>query len=244
MGIEYSRFMVPTQCSWRPDPKQTSDLIDALRENGWLIDPSSPSLAKMRFKTYRWYPAAAATGFCIKTSDGTKPGNPNVLGALNAETAEYVLSWPVENLSAADLKYPLEPAFENSDDAYFDFELHFANDYVYPFVGAFDQEPVCQCGQKLVYYDEATKIDAFAQRIRRTCNLCGYGFDPTGQSASGQSGMTGEIIPIPNAATYRFALVVGCGKAFGAGEPYIAQELKELVERTLEVQTFEAASWH
>jgi hypothetical protein len=57
--------------------------------------------------------------------------------------------------------------------------------------------------------------------------------------ATGWDGWTGAAQPIPRGATYRFALVIDCGKCFGRRRLRMHRRLKALVERTLDTQTYE-----
>ncbi len=59
--------------------------------------------------------------------------------------------------------------------------------------------------------------------------------------ASGRDDWGGADIEIQGGATYRFALVVDCGKCFDGRELRLDSELRSLVETTLDVETYEVA---
>jgi hypothetical protein len=51
--------------------------------------------------------------------------------------------------------------------------------------------------------------------------------------------LDGAALRIHGGATYRFALVVDCGKFFGRRQHRFHHGLKALVERTLDIETYD-----
>jgi len=251
MGVEYRRYLIPRPNTHRPLPEAASTLIDALRQHRWIVDPAGNSLAAMTFGTMRSYRNALNSGYFVRNAVEESAGPIDISAFLSANRDnDFILSWPVESLLASGSTYPLQPQpFTNDDGAaecYYELQLHFARDYVYPVsevIDPFDPPPVCDCGAKLDYHQE-THLAEFGYRITRLCQVCGKEFDPSNRGAQGRDGRTGESISLLGGAAYRFAIVAECGKLFGDGSPSFKSDLKCVVETVLGVKTYEVADFH
>lgn len=163
-----------------------------------------------------------------------------------------VLVWPVETFPDSGVRYPLRPCELKADLIYYELQIHLCPDFVYhlseliqPFraasgasqghgnkasvaggsYGESGQEVRCNCGQVLEYAPEPDHDVFYAFRIHSTCPRCGRPFDPGDLSAAVRDGWTGEVIgEVPGGATYRFAIVVDCGKCLPAWNKRIEVE--------------------
>jgi len=133
----------------------------------------------------------------------------------------------------------------DAEKIYYRLELHLCLDYLYHIsevIEPFEQSPTCHCGAELTYEVDAEPF--FDMRIAHACPTCGTAFDPTGLPCIGRDGWTGEGFPLPGGATYRFALVVDCGKSFGNVAMSFHPNLKGLVESVLQQSMYEVADFH
>ncbi len=249
MGVEYRRYLIPRPNSFRPTPEALERLIDSLRRERWLLSPTAPERNNLRFGMMTYYAHARTSGFYVKQGQELGPGPAENLGAFLAanQDRDLLLSWPIESLGRAGLRYPLTPPpFQDEQgamDCYYEFQLHLSHDYVYHYseaISPFDDEPACRsCGESLVYSLGHEQDPFYDQRISLRCPSCGELFDSTGLPCTAYDLWTNKEYAIPGGVTYRFAVVVDCGKCFGNRSMKFATELKALVESVLGVATYE-----
>jgi hypothetical protein len=249
MGVEYRRYLIPRSNSFLPDTAAIAELVSALRRERWLIDPSSPQLAAMPFRTYKRHAHAKAAGYFCENASGCVAGTADIASHVaGLDRSGLLFGWPVETLAAGSLRYPLIPMPYTGGDAehcYYRIELHLCLDYLYHLSEAiepFEPSPTCRCGAELTYEVDAEPF--FDMRIAHTCPACGTVFDPTSLACVGRDGWTGEAFPLAGGATYRFALVVDCGKSFGNVAMSFHPDLKGLVESVLQRSMYEVADFH
>jgi hypothetical protein len=156
----------------------------------------------------------------------------------------------VESLGASGLRYPLEPLpFDDPTDAsdcYYEVQFHFGRDFIYhrsEVIDPFDPSPTCPCGHTLECEPESEEDPFCSARLAARCLRCGAAFDPTQLVATGRDGWTGTAMRIQGGASYRFAVVIDCGKFFGQRQHRFHPRLKSLVERTLDIETYEVADF-
>lgn len=248
MGVEYRRYLIPRPNTFRPTPKALEELVEVLRRERWLLSPSAPERASLPFQTMRYYTQARNAGFFVKRGESYEPGPAENLRAYLAahHDEDLLLSWPVESLAAAGLRYPLTPLPCADDageaDCYYELQLHLSKDYVYHYsevVDPFEEHPpVCACGKSLEHpeYKQNPFGDA---RLSANCPACGEPFDPTGLPCTARDIWTGEEHTIPGGVTYQFAVVIDCGKCFGETSMAFQAELKQQVESILGISTYE-----
>ncbi len=235
MGVEYRHFLVPEDSSFRPAPEQIENLIKAWLENGYLD---------------RSYPAEyAITGHNSTSFNLLKKENgilsKKIFNLLSKK--QLLLKWEAY-FGDTDLRnYPLSTLPEGDlQEVYFDFELHLTDDFTYPLsqlVYGLEQV-VCQCGEELSYDLDTDPISP--HRIKRKCK-CKKEFRPQDHTGIIRSGFTGEEIELPGGGTYRFAIVVDCGKCLPfpreaeIREPFIQADKKFLTicENALDTKFFE-----
>jgi hypothetical protein len=72
----------------------------------------------------------------------------------------------------------------------------------------------------------------YAPRMRTRCQACGRAFDPSERAATVRDPWTNEESKVRGGATFRFAVVVDCGKCWPAGESGFGanDELRKLCE--------------
>jgi hypothetical protein len=249
MGVEYRRYLIPRSNSFLPDAAVVAELVNALRRERWLIDPSSQHLAAMPFRMNRRHAYAKAAGYFCETAAGCIAGTADIASHVaGLGQSGLLLGWPVETLAAGSLRYPLLPVpytLSDAEKCYCRLELHLCPDYLYHLSEAiepFEQSPTCRCGAELTYEVDAEPF--FDMRIVHTCAVCGTVFDPTHLLCVGRDGWTGEGFPLPGGATYRFALVVECGKSFGNSAMSFHPDLKGLVEGVLQRSMYEVADFY
>ena len=127
-------------------------------------------------------------------------------------------------------------------DAYYELQLHVANDFVYhtsKLIKPFNRL-TCKCGQFLEPDDE---FDLWPDgpppfwdlRIPRSCPSCGSPFRPQELVAHVRDGRKGKAVDRPGGATYLFAVVIDCGEGFDRQSWPIraSDEFLSLVTKTL-----------
>jgi hypothetical protein len=227
MGVEYRRLLIPRPNTFRPDASAALSLIAALRDDGWIPRDTAYSYAR---------------------SAGTRTTLDGALPKLLAEHAQrdLLLGWSVDLSETDRLRYPLEPApFADAiaaRDFYFELQLHFGHDFVHDLsetIDPFSPPPQCPRGHPVELDSGADDRPFFAVRLAANCRVCGEAFDPTRLLATGRNGWNGDPIHLQGGATYRFALVIDCGKAFGSRPLHFHPALKELAGKTLAHELYE-----
>ena len=88
------------------------------------------------------------------------------------------------------------------------------------------------CGAELRHEAESGSESLFyAPRLLATCKQCGKPFDPSTRVAKVRDPWTNTESDMPGGATFRFALVVDCGKCWpDDGAFHVHPELRRLCE--------------
>ena len=249
MATRYRRWLIPKGGIFCPSGAGILKLIDELRKAHWVAAPGTETLAALRFDGA---PQAAATGgLARRVAAVTSPRDPAagiepIPRAVDADwiddpkRSDVVLRWPVHPgksfLWGADtLRYPLTRVEDVAPPASFDFEIHRADDLVYPTdkgIGSLDAE--CRCGEDLTFEWDAEVVSPFgsAGGIFTECEECSRTFDPAQHEANVLDPFTGKPTAVRGGAAYRFGLLVDCGASFPAGgsAPEFQPDLKTLVE--------------
>lgn len=251
MGVEYRCYLIPRPNTFRPRPDAALALVAALRDDGWLLGSEHPALAKLPFRQSRLYAPAHGQGYFALTV-GNRDSFTSPLPELFDDYADRDLRvvWPVESLGTSGLRYPLEPLpFDDPVDAadcYYEVQFHFGRNFIYHIsqvIDPFEPSPTCPRGHSLMCEPESDEDPFYSFRLAARCPQCGAAFDPTQLVATGRDGLTGAPLRVQGGATYRFALVVDCGKFYG-GRHHFHPELKSLVQRTLDIQLYEVADFY
>jgi hypothetical protein len=252
VGVEYRCYLIPRPNPFRPRPDAALALVAALRDDGWLLGPEHPALAKLTFTQSRLYTPAHGQGY-FALSVGSRDSVSAPLPELFSKYADRDLMavWPVESLGISGLRYPLEPLpFDDPADAadcYYEVQFHFGRDFIYHMsevIDPFDPSPTCPRGHNLEREPESEEDPFYSARLSARCPQCGAAFDPSQLVATGRDGWTGTTTHIQGGAAYRFAVVIDCGKFFGQRQHCFHPRLKFLVERTLGIETYEVADFY
>jgi hypothetical protein len=247
VGVEFRRYLIPRPNSFRPCPDAALRLVGALRDEGWLLGAEDPALARLPFAQSRLYETAEEAGY-FALAVGSLAAFTAPLPELFDQYADQDLMvvWPVESLGKSGLRYPLEPlaflGLREADDCYYELQFRFGRDFIYDAwesIDPFDPPPSCPLGHPLEYEPSSSHDPFFSSRIAANCPSCGAPFDTTQRIAQGRDQFTGAPMQVPGGATYRFAIVVDCGKCFGRREHSFHPRLKALVEATLGTETYE-----
>jgi hypothetical protein len=252
MGVEYRSYLIPRPNTFRPRPDVALALVAALRDDGWLLGPDHKALANLPFAQSRLYAPARGHGYFARRV-GDRESFSAPLGDLfhGFANRDLMVVWPVESLGASGLRYPLEPLpFDDPADAvdcYYEIQLHFGHDYVYRMsesIDPFDPSPSCHRGHALERDAESEEDPFYSSRLALRCPKCDAKFDPSEFIATGRDGWTGTAIRVPGGMTYRFAVVIDCGKFFGRRPLRFSPRLKSIIERTLDVETYEVPEFY
>ncbi|QDV36414.1 hypothetical protein [Tautonia plasticadhaerens] len=256
MGVEYVHYLIPEDNSFKPGTEDLIRLVDALLEGGFVAESRSDEYEKKSDDDFTYYEHTKGTG-CLLHS-GTGEFGPLPCPVSERDIAhlgerDYKLIWMVESHERSGLKYPLTPVPELFDP-YYDLELRMAGDYVYHHSEGIDPFPdvACPCGRSLEYYEpdepgESWKPPVyFDARISRSCPACGRPFRPQELVARVRDGRTGEVGERAGGATYRFAVVIDCGKGSPReGWPIRAtEELLCTLTRALGLRFYEVGDFY
>lgn len=222
MGVEYRHYLIPEDNTFSPDPEALCRLVNALLDGDFVPLSTADRFSKNSYEE--------ATSDCVVQTKNRSlaffpcPCSPRDVAALGDQ--DFKLCWSVQSLDESGLVYPLVSIPEFCDP-YYEIEIHMASDFIEcgselidPLVGA-----ACRCGRKLDYWDQNENVIVFSEkRLHRVCPACGRPFRPQEFSARVRDGRTGVAIDRPGGVTYRFAVVVDCGKAYPTEWPIRATE--------------------
>ena len=220
MGVEFTNLLIPRDNTFRPDGAAVRRLIAAWRESNFVVVPGSPALRRMNFDGMTDYPVAANTGASLRTPSECRAFEDADLDDLSRLSNEFIIQWPVQNRLESGVAHPLADIDETHDGAYYELELHFAEDFVnVQNEMIFMESARCSCGENLQYdlsFDDlASGANIFyAGRVHRACPNCGELFRPQDQAALYTDGITGAESELQGGAMYRFAIAIDCGKCW------------------------------
>lgn len=212
MGVDYQVWVIPQQRAYRPSADQFANLANALRDGNWVPKPEANG---QRSQVLELLPGQTTVG------RQAVRGQPFVVEPFTAGWVEFhtqhelLLSWNVQNMIEADVKYPfLFDPYPDSGPPYFHVCLILGDGYFYwtgENVMPFDEQAVkCACGEQLSH--DTGWSPAGSGRIHRKCPKCAQAFDPSEIACDMIDGWTGERRPLVGGLTYRFALLVDCHK--------------------------------
>lgn len=228
MGVEYRHFLIPRPNSFKPSARQLAEFIASLSDGAWTYRPGTETFRRLVFD---WPPEAAISGVFATTPNGYEvvPYPVAEEWLEQRDHHDLLLTWPVWNLAEAGLRYPLKKSQWPPGDIYYDLEIHLSPNYVYQASECIEpfEEVICrECSEPL---EESRPLLAddfeyifFTSRIPVQCPKCQAPFDPSKLTAVVVHGWTGERSRLPGGATYRFAVVVDCGKSIPSNTGDIA----------------------
>jgi hypothetical protein len=225
MGVEYKLWMIPQKRSFRPEADQMANLANALREGNWVPKPEADGQSSKVVELLPGVPVALElppTGVPFKkkpTKEQPFTAEPFTASWIEAHSEhELVLNWSVDDVHQAGVEYPFvfDP-WPDSGPPYFCLKLVLSHDYFYhtdETVTPFDNNATrCACKEQLEY--NGGFAPGFSSGwIHYQCPKCGRTFDPTSLSCELVDGLTGKVSRSKGGLTFRFALLVDCGKHY------------------------------
>ncbi|MCE5231414.1 hypothetical protein LLG95_17700 [bacterium] len=244
MCFEYRHFVIARPNYFRPTPQQLSDFILALGRDSWVSCPGSSS-RNIQYKNGT-NAHAKASGYYVKSkagiAAGTFPPKESVLAASLREDA--ILRWPVPATGTAGLRYPLLPVpADDSQDWYWDMELHVGANYVYhssECIDPFHEKVKCGCGTAVEFADDSKLF--FDPRLYRKCPKCYTTVNVSTLKAEVHNGWTEDGSKIAGGGAYCTALVIDCGKCLPNttdGRIELHPELRKLCENIFQCEFYE-----
>lgn len=244
MGVEYRYLLIPRDNTHRPDTEAVERLIRAWRDSNFAVRRGSPEQAAiLKTISSKTQAHAVATGASLHTAAGWRSFDDGNIE--EAAAGELILQWPVPRAQPSTVRNPFG-LVDEEDGTYFDLELHFSDDFVQVANEMIDpMDAGCsKCGKDLEYWPEIGVPDIFhSGRIQRTCPACGANFRPQDRVVVFRDGITGDESELRGGATYRFAIVIDCGKCWrtetsGDGEPVLEAEFLSVCETALGVPLY------
>jgi hypothetical protein len=256
MGVEYKHYLIPRPNSFVPEPDQVVSLLNKMQKNHWIIDPRSGSFAHMEYNVMTYTPFARESGAFAQLGRDQwcsfpYPFTANWLGRHLDK--DLLLCWPVQNLAASGLCYPLSDNAWDPCQTYYDIELHFSPDYVYHVsenIDPFAKAPVCEhCREGLEFDSPPDEFGStcgifYSSQLLVHCPECGTPFDVARLPAVVRDGRTGDEDVIMGGACYRFAIVVDCGKCIPEKNLKITPTLKTLCNTTFDCSFYEIGDYY
>ena len=240
MGVESKFYILPETSHYRPDPTKVRQSIQAFRTSGFLCDPKSPAFTE---STHRAYQATSDfEGFYWKLRSGSERSNGSLdsLERLLADRpeSEVLVEWPNSNLKLSGLKYPLT-VIPGPDDMYYDVEIHLTEQTVYHTSEIIDpfEEITCSCGSEIEQFEPSDRCLFYDPRLPNHCPSCGTLMNYATLPMMVHDGWTGDESEAAGGVTYRFAIIVDCGKYWPESEAAVAPEFLAIVEQTLGITT-------
>lgn len=233
MAVSYERWLIARGNAFSPAAASVVKLVERLRKEKWLVEPTPEGLAKLRFDGKRESFAKTTGGYAIKTVENrfgtdlaakiaaTTELLPAALTAdwLGDPTREELrLVWPVSGEPPLPVQYPL--SMTPSGALRYTLEVHRADEYVYPTADAIGPVPTtCRCGEDQAFeWDDEELVPTFgaSSGIFGECEECSRTFEPSKGNAVITNPFDGTTAEVPGGAAYRFALKVDCGTSFVA----------------------------
>jgi len=216
LGVEFRVYLIPRDNTIRPGGVAVSRLIASLRHERFVHGDLTRRTTSMRA--------------------GDKSISDVDVAAL--EAGEVLAFFQTRDHLQENLQHPLvSPYVDGDEGGYCDLEFRFSDDFVAngnEYIDPIDE--TCRCGTVLGYWPEDGAPDLFySGRIHRVGPRCGEAFKPQERLAAARNAMTGDNKPpIRGGLTYRFAIVVDCGKSRpmdADAEPTTTVEFKRTCER-------------
>jgi len=213
MGIEYQRYLLPRDNTFRPSGEDVARLVEAWIANRYV--PKSFREAECLAEHAYW----RGPYFQVRQRERHPLllDNPREIFVEKLQSPQILFVWPLADTKELGLHYPLRAApdmREPHSGPYLDLRIEISDDYVdreSEWSGELESTK-CHCGAELSYSGDDN--DLFYCRLKRVCPSCGSIFRPQDYPAAMRDGATGEPSTIMGGAISRFAIVIDCGKAF------------------------------
>jgi hypothetical protein len=214
MGVEYRRYLLPRDNTFRPSGEDVARLVEAWIANRYA--PKSFREAECLAEHAYW----CGPYFQVRERERHPLllGNPKETFIELLRSPEILFEWPISDTKALGLNYPLRAAPDMGEPdcgPYLDLRIEIADDYVERGDEWIEllNTTACSCGEELSY-DPGDSNIFYASRIKRVCPSCGAIFRPQDHPAILRDCATGAPYPEMGGAVSRFAIVIDCGKAF------------------------------
>jgi len=240
MGVESKFYVLPDTSGYRPDPRNVSELVKALRAAGFICDPNSPAFVASAHQAGSLNSPADWEGFSWRL------GRDEVAGSLSAlelfltdhRESDVLVRWPNKDLHLSGLKYPLSVS-PGPDEVYHDIEMHLAADTVYHTSEIIDPftDIRCSCGAAIQEFEPSGNDPFYSSRLPNHCPECHRQVNYATLPVTIRDGWTGVESKAVGGTAYRFAIVVDCGKCWPDGEADVVAEFLGVIERTVQIKT-------
>lgn len=264
MGVEYSRFLVPTPATQVPTCDAIVQLIEALIDDRWLPKSGSPSLRSVRKKVLEC--SKPDGSLCTSSPFLLLPkwlrARPRVDGYLRAryidatdmdatcirdslEAGGLLLEYSVRNLHLAGIRFPLARIDHHISETYFDLRLWLSPDYVCPLAENLLGFEVsnCKCGQELQFTKD-NDVFVVDSHFPLRCTNCGLDFDPSEREFRIADAFSGDITYTLGGPVFRFAIEFDFGKCVPESPVQFDSDLKSLCEEVLQCELAEYETVH
>jgi len=257
MTASYERWLIARGNAFSPAAASVVKLIERLRKEKWILEPTSPEIARLKLEGKRESFAKGTGGYAVRTVENrygddvsakiaaSTESLPAALGADwlgDSSREELRLVWPVASDAPLSLQYPL--SMTPTGSVRYALEVHRADEYVYPSADAIGPVPTtCRCGEDQSFeWDDEELVPTFgaSSGIFAECEECSRTFEPSKGNAVITNPFDGSTAEVAGGAAYRFALKVDCGTCFTA-DPKLAfnPALVALVESEFGRQFYE-----
>ena len=239
MGVESKFYIIPQASSLRPSPQKVLDLIVALRSKAFLCDPKAVSFApdahgmKNGGEGFTW-----TTG---RRRDKGQGSLDDLLAFLVTHgDSDVLLRWNNFDLAQSGLKYPLT-VLPESDEVYYDIDFHLVAETAYHTSEVIEpfQAIRCACGEEIAELEPDDSDPFYCARLPVMCMKCHKPNEFENLSMTYRDPWTGEEKEGFGGVTYRFAVVVDCGKNYPDRTAQVAADFLGIIQRTLGVKTRE-----
>ena len=219
MGVETKFFIMPETSGYRPEPSELIALIRSLISAAFLSDPGESS------SKFTW-------------RIGRDKGEGN-LGEMHDRLIQHpesdlLIKWSIHSLVASGLCYPLSDLPE-LDDVYYDIEIHrsaltlyHTSEIIEPFDGLY-----CSCGAELSEIDAPSNDLYYCSRLPLSCSACNSPVDFAKFPMCLRDGWTGAESQAYGGVTYRFAIVVDCGKCWPDKGAQVNPKLINIIQQAI-----------
>jgi hypothetical protein len=240
MGVESKFYVLSDDSGYLPEPAAILGLIKSLQTSGFLCDSKSPSFEPSVHQLGSPNSKIENEGFEWRIGRNRFPGSLNGLAShLSSHLGtDLLIRWPNSDLNRSGLKYPLT-IVPGPDGVYYDIETHFAADPVYhtsEIIDPFD-EILCRCGAIVKEFEPPNGDPFYSSRLPNHCPACHTPINYALLPMTIRDGWTGEESKAVGGVTYRFAVVVDCGKYWPEQEATVTPEFLAVVEQTLQIKT-------
>ncbi len=240
MGVESKFYILANDSGFLPEPGKVCDLIKALRTEGFLCDPGSPSFEPLVHQLGSPNSKIESEGFEWRIGRSRHPGSLTALAAHLSSNAgsDLLIRWPNSDLHRSGLKYPLTMV-PGPDGVYYDIEIHLAADSVYHTSEIIDpfSKLFCACGTALKEFEPSGEDAFYSSRLPNHCPACHAPINFAAMPMTIRDGWTGEESEAIGGVTYRFAIVVDCGKYWPEQEAAVVPKFLAVIEQTLQIKT-------